>query len=280
MLERRPWLRCLVKFAATSNGRIDIEELVAFAAKLGWNTERFALPEVDFADPDSDAAFEGEKAADLYGTLSSRAIFCAGVYWHLLETALRNSQGSNHVRQANGVLACAPNSLGTIRSWMGQVSGTRIDGAKGWLRAFLAEATNLRDFTPTVRIIDRNGRIQDVSVSWVAKQTKLDLGCVVIGEEDGRAIIHVDSIDWEALIREKGDVGRYSRLALLPCGGEPVPVYRSPIESFQQALTRQCAFLPGRQRRGILAAGKLVACTGIVPYVESEADERAYSVVL
>jgi hypothetical protein len=267
MLAQRPWLNALVEKTRASGGSISITELAAFMADQARVGARFAAT----ADDVTDRLLGGQPPAgaegmECFSTMSVQGAFATGVYWHMLTENLSRAGLAN---QANGLVQHAPAVTGVIRGWLREVGAGTLEGGKPWVKAFLDEARSLRDFSPSVAVIDCDGKRTDVSEAWLSRHTTvLEQYPVSVGE-DGRSLVRVDDLDWAALVRGKGDVGKYTRPALLPYRQRTAEVGRAPVEEFRDCARRQKAELMGGRKRAVDAAVSLVSATGVVPYADS-----------
>lgn len=264
----RPWLQRLID-RVKGCGRIDIRDLSAFMAEAARAAARFRLRDTPGLDGFLSEGSASAAPIDFFAPMPVKAAFASGLYWTLLENRLRERGLSD---KAARIRAAAPSTSHVVRSWLEEISASRVEGARRWRKAFEAQARVLRDFSPTVKVIGADGRPYEVSEAWLTKATVILDEFPVDVTEEGTSIVRIDAeLQWSEFLRAEGSWHDYRRPALLPYQSQTVPLSgRGAIEEYGRAVERLKTTLATRETRIVNRALSLVRATGILPY----ADDR------
>ena len=171
--EKNPWLRGLADWIGARDGQTATIE--ALTTQLTAAVQRRFRQRSDL--PNS------------FGTLPSRAAYCAGLYWLALLHHKSNSSG--HRRQRLETLLPPP--ARHVRALLAQVRGLAADrqfatAAQHWCAAFATEALKLRGIGSQMRV--RWGRNSEARVAedWLRRHTDLDTWPVLVAEDGEQEI--------------------------------------------------------------------------------------------
>jgi CRISPR-associated endonuclease/helicase Cas3 len=161
MQNNKPWLRELATWVARHNGqRLDIEDLTTMLSRSKRN--EFGTPLV-----------EGSR---YFGTLPSRAVYTAGLYWNALlrHPSVQAVQGQRREHLQDHL----PDSAKAIYGWLKTVRRMESDrsfgaSARKWCDRFEALAYTLRDIGERVRLIESDGRVIEADLLWLRRETNI-----------------------------------------------------------------------------------------------------------
>lgn len=268
--DRKPWLRSIIADIQEKDGPVSIEELTGIAtraANLGELFDASSLPDIS-----EDGEMEGELVTHTYGRIGKRAVFCSGLYWCSVISALR---GAGLHNKAQFLISVQPSQARLVWTWMERIKKDLPHG-KQWVAAFMKEGRDLRGFSPDIKVVCEATNAQmRVPEEWLALHTNIFETHPLVIDRQGDPVIMVRDFGViDRSIREKGKLGRYSREILLPNGTtaylpgrcrSPVSWYVSTIEESRLAFGSK-----GENLKKVMKG--LVALTGIIPYADTEQD--------
>ncbi len=198
--------------------------------------------------------------------LSSRAACCAATYHYLIARRLEEAKRYNY---ANRMKACQPKQARMIYALLDAINSSRINlrgnTGKLWTEKFLNEATKLRIFPETIRLVMGTQKLI-YSSKWVQRNTDIFEKHFVQFDEKGEPFIECSQHEILA-VNEKTKRIRDNQCVYLPDGTNLTLESRNLVSQYIERLGGQHhpAALDAFE-----ASSKLVMMTGIVPLGESD----------
>ena len=260
--DRNAWLRRLLQVLPGEGGTVPVDRLVELV--LGALGERFEA-----------SAAELEQQDGTFRWMPQAAAWCAGLFWAALE------RGALY-KDAGSIRAFAPTQARAIGGWIGTLERIRLDSAKRWVRAALAEARRLRMILPKVRVVDPSGAAKSYpwtlydGTPWLARMPSTV-------KEKGDLEVRVDVPLAEVEQRLGGRRSIPRQEALMPHLRNTRTLELTGIrEAWLRGVEADLDAIDLRPeaREAIEAARRIVRLTGIVPTAESvEAAQDATGIL-
>ena len=260
-LSRTPWLAALVTMVSESGGRIGIAELSAFMSRAGRIGERFEISEKHLDEVSGEEASPPYEAFD---KMSARAVFASGLYWKMVSDRI---ESSGQRQLAETIRAAAPPAMKSVSGMLRDIR--RLKGGKTWEHAFLAAATQLRDFDTTVVVQGVGGQSFNVTEGWLHRATEILDRYPFTIDANGKPCVKVDAKGWDELIILNKKWQVRTRSAVLHNGAVALIAAKRAMESYSDVSDRAMAGYPPGDKLRARKATLLVRATGVIPYDES-----------
>lgn len=265
-LARSPWLRLMLEDlrAAPDLPRLSVSrflDIVLTAARSRFD------PKADLRSDDVPHTFR---------SMPQRAVWAACLFWHAMERGQ-----PRHVRGQREVLrSLMPSKVAVIAAKLKVLEGGEADDRAGfgrrWAHAFLEQAAVLRDFAPTVAVVEPDGTVLPTVPLRLIESRPTLAASPLIADNKGGWSLHLDR-PLDAALHEEARMYREARRAVLLPNGQTRSV---PARETADATVREMQKLaesPGitaREEAQLAAAIALVRLSGLVP---GEADAASLS---
>ena len=262
--QRAPWLRELCSWVEQNRSRrCGVAEL----------TEVLSRSTVREFDSHGDERF--------FGTLSKRALWCAGLYWQVY---LQHRSHSKYRRQH--LIEHSPPAARRVYALMRQVQALADDDeyrrpAKTWLALLRQQVLYLRDIGPRVTVIQGDGATLEIDGLWLRRETTI-LDRLSLDELDNSVRLSGQLDDYWREQRER-DVQR-EWLAYFPHSAEVSTLTVGPgmVDAWLREFERidPGGFAEMNHPQALDAARELVKLTGLVPGRDPDIPLDAISAIL
>jgi CRISPR-associated helicase Cas3 len=251
---RKPWLReILVAFEQERPPRaLTVDRFLEFVLRA--TRQRFTPREkLDLDEPPRD-----------FRAMPARAVWAAALFFHALERA----QSPSHRGQREALRSIRPAKVACIAALLRQVSEPITDGERNgaeWARAFLAQASTLRDFTATIAVEEPSGKRLTVPLRIIESRPALATAPLVV-DPRGDWVLMLDRPFDEALRRHEKVYREEILEVMLPDGDIRSVPRRSAATEAAQLMERMTTRpgTPAPRRKRFEAAATLVRLSGLV----------------
>ncbi len=255
---RNPWLREIKNWAKQQqNSKQSIQALTK-------------------AVSDTVALSSGEDAAGYFGTLSTHAEYCAGLYWQiLLQHPSNKGYRTQHLREHQ------PKSSKTLYALLKAVrefenDENYADDCKTWLKHLYGKALQYRDIGKRVLVIEGNGYTRSVSRLWLERET--DILQYYQEDEDGNEYYQITG-ELDDYLLEKKNLAKRQLETYFPHTpqSQELTADAGLVNNWCRLLMdkrdRDSDYAQEEHPNAMKAAEKIVRRTGLVPCDESKLSD-------
>lgn len=214
-----------------------------------------------------------------FGQLSTRAVYCAGLYWTVLMEHPSNSKHRRrHLFEHRPVAVTTLYRLEQDLRRLMEYPKIR-DHVERWLRLFRAQAFDLRTIEPRVRVINEHGDVREYGRIWLQRETTVfqrgvetDNGIQIQGSHDD---YWREEKDHEAKRTWICHFPHTTEFCVLPMEGDLVTKWCAKLEDIDPYSLDW-----DDEPEALASAKKLVQLTGLVPGHDPDISVDAVSSVL
>jgi len=212
---------------------------------------------------------ERSPEADLrtHGKMSSRAVWCACLFWYALGKARFIHKGERET-----IRDFQPSKVRKLAGMLSEFKKSGLDGPKRWMEAFVQEAARFRDIEPRIRVCHGN-RTDLIPQNLFGRYPEL-FRSPIFEDEDGLPYVNLQRPLGSILKGGETRAFQSSIQPMAPLEGMVLPSFprRSVAKEFAYAVKRYRNHRFGVQGDQLCEkAANLVSMTGIVPH-EHEDD--------
>jgi hypothetical protein len=200
-----------------------------------------------------------------FRAMPARAVWAAALFFHALERA----QPPSHRGQREALESIRPSKVACIAGLLRQVSVPITDGERNgaeWARAFLAQASTLRDFTTTIAVEEPGGKRLTVPLRIIESRPAL-IAAPLVADSRGDWVLMLDRPFDEALRQHEKVYSEELLEVMLPDGDTRSVPRRSAATEAAQLMERMATRpgTPAPRRKRFEAAVTLVRLSGLMP---------------
>ncbi len=276
MLKQNYWLRQLWKWTAERNGE-RVSVLALRDALTESMKKRFSQKIVE-----TEESLNNPKLKAYFGQLPGRALYNAGLYWHVVENHNAVQKGHQRVHFRENRPAAAKEIWRRLQEVKALEELSFVRGAaERWIKGFKQQALKMRSIGRSVRVIEdveRRGRSLRIQEIWLQRYTKiLDRFPLQFGE-NGEPEVRIPG-EFKRFLREKREYVEERLTVLFPHTNRTLELADDYeiIEHWCKILFDPRIFMETRdaleKHQGAMkAAETLVRKTGLLVVEESQVE--------